>query len=75
MDSQKKALSLIRKEDDNLEMIGSFDIAIKNLAICILKKLPNGTFQIHRWKLLSLVSQQHGKKVLKYFPNFPFLLL
>lgn len=44
--------------------IGSFDIGVRNLAVCILDKTDeNPGYRIREWKLISLVSQV-GKKVL-----------
>lgn len=63
----KPVLNLKRKEDLSpaLASIGSFDIGVKNLAVCVIDRIEKSPgFRIRQWKLISLVSQS-GKKVLK----------
>jgi len=76
----KKSLNLVKKPISTIDLpistidlpiiseskytIGSFDIGVRNLAICILDKIDEEPgFRIREWKLISLVSQV-GKKVL-----------
>lgn len=78
---KKKLLRLVKKEEPvndesgdvaaaNKEVtvinsIGSFDIGMKNLAVCILDRIEESPgFRIREWKLISLVSQT-GRSFLK----------
>lgn len=63
---EKKQLSITKRNQSNVvETIGSFDIGIKTLAVCVLQRLDGDPgFRIKKWKLISLVSQQ-GNKYLK----------
>lgn len=62
---KKKLVFKMRTEDTKpTDTIGSFDIGMKNLAVCILDKVEKEPgFKIRKWKLISLVSQQ-GKRSL-----------
>jgi hypothetical protein len=63
----KQSLNLVKKSPVVIESkytIGSFDIGVRNLAVCILDKIDEQPgYRIREWKLISLVSQV-GKKVL-----------
>lgn len=65
--SKRTRLNLVKREVvkslDNTTVpdktIGSFDIGIKNLSLCILDYHPtcSPSFKVHRWDLISLVDQ------------------
>jgi len=66
---KKTVLNLKRKEDLSdepaLASVGSFDIGMKNLAVCVIDRIEKSPgYRIRQWKLISLVSQA-GRKVLK----------
>ena len=69
----KKPILILKKKEeitnqDNepaLSSIGSFDIGMKNLAVCVIDRIAKSPgYRIRRWQLISLVSQS-GRKILK----------
>lgn len=68
MTEDKKIISVVRREyqeSPSSYTVGSFDIGVRNLAVCILERITDSPgYRIRRWKLISLVCQV-GKKALK----------
>jgi hypothetical protein len=60
----------LERIDKPIKTIGSFDIGIKNLSLCILDRTTNSPFfRIHKWELISLVNAHKKLKCCKIIRN------